>query len=1071
MITHKRSRVNGYVGTKFRVISLNSYFINWMQFSIRSFLIPVLCVVSAAGATNPVLEKQFTQTVQPFVTKYCVGCHSGKSPAASLDLKSFTSLDAVVQEYPRWVTVHDRLVAKEMPPKPIPAPPAADEQKVIDWIIAVRADELRRHAGDPGPVPVRRLSNSEYNYTIRDLTGVDMQLTKEFPSDPSNLAGFDNSGESLTMSSALLKKYLQAAREVGDRMVLVPDGIEFAPHPMLSETDRDKFPIQRIVNFYFSQPTDYADYFQAAWRYKYRVALGKPNATLSSTAADLKLSAKYLPMVWQLIEEPSAKASAEVGPIAKLQTMWRELPKPSDNQPDVLRAKCVEMRDWVKRIRLDTAMQFATPKVRGLPTAAQPLQNFKLRQFALHHRDSDPAALRNDTDPPPVVAPIPKFPGLHQDAAPHWAALMAKSRAADEDLVVPAAERAKYEASFSRFANVFPDVFFVSERGRYWPDNSEDKGRLLSAGYHNVMGYYRDDTALMELILDAKGQKELNRLWDEFEYISNYTARTFIQFYLNQSGAVYGKGAESGQELPAGHEVTEESIIMGIENVWLGKAEANPANDPLAPRAMREHFEGINKTLRDLEKTRAAAQPQQLDALLKFAAKAYRRPLTKVEREDLLAYYRKMREKDSLSHEDAIRDSIVNVLMSPHFLYRIDLLDGVSDAGGARLQRAALTAGGVHPLSSYAIANRLSYFLWSSMPDEELMRHAAIGDLQRPDVLLAQTRRMLKDERVHDFATEFAGNWLSFRQFETFNSVDKDRFPSFTNDLREAMYQEPIRFIEDLFQRNGSVLDMLYGKYTFVNQVLAKHYGMPEIKNAMGEKADNDTWVRIDDAASYDRGGLLPMAVFLTNSSPGLRTSPVKRGFWVVHKLLGEEIPPPPPVVPELPHDESKTDLPLREVLAQHRANPVCGGCHARFDVFGLALEGYGPIGESRTKDLAGRPVDTSATFPGGSQGTGLNGVESYIRERREKDFIDGMARKLLAYSLNRSLQLSDEALLDRMKSALIAKGNRIDAMIEAIVTSPQFLNKRASAPPAAKPVIQTGSVAQLNLKSKQEIQ
>ena len=146
----------------------------------------------------------------------------------------------------------------------------------------MRNEEIRKHAGDPGPVLARRLSNAEYNYTIRDLTGVDMQPTREFPVDPANQAGFDNSGESLTMSPALLNKYLQAAREVADHMVLTPDGFDFAPYPMLVETDRDQFAIQRIVDFYESQPTDYADYFEAAWRYKYRAALGKPNATLAT---------------------------------------------------------------------------------------------------------------------------------------------------------------------------------------------------------------------------------------------------------------------------------------------------------------------------------------------------------------------------------------------------------------------------------------------------------------------------------------------------------------------------------------------------------------------------------------------------------------------------------------------------------------------------------------------------------------------------------------------------------------------------------------------------------------------
>ena len=186
------------------------------------------------------------------------------------------------------------------------------------------------------------------------------------------------------------------------------------------------------------------------------------------------------------------------------------------------------------------------------------------------------------------------------------------------------------------------------------------------------------------------------------------------------------------------------------------------------------------------------------------------------------------------------------------------------------------------------------------MPDEELLARAAAGDLQKPEVLVAQARRMLKDERARGLATEFAGNWLDFRRFEEHNAVDRERFPSFNNELREAMFEEPVRFIEDVIRNDRSVLDLLYANHTFVNPVLAKHYGMPEVAG------DADRWVRVDDARQYGRGGLLPMAVFLTQNAPGLRTSPVKRGYWVVRRVLGETIPPPPATVPELPSDEAK---------------------------------------------------------------------------------------------------------------------------------------------------------------------
>jgi hypothetical protein len=201
--------------------------------------------------------------------------------------------------------------------------------------------------------------------------------------------------------------------------------------------------------------------------------------------------------------------------------------------------------------------------------------------------------------------------------------------------------------------------------------------------------------------------------------------------------------------------------------------------------------------------------------------------------------------------------------------------------------------------------------------------------------------------------------------------------------------------------------------------------------------------VRVDHAGQYGRGGLLPMAVFLTQNAPGLRTSPVKRGYWVVKRVLGEVIPPPPPNVPELPHDEAKMDLPLREMLVRHRANPSCAACHARFDSFGLAFEGYGPIGERRTQDLAGHPVDTLANFPGGAEGSGFEGVQAYIREHRQQDFIDNFSRKLLAYSLGRSLMLSDDPTVEKMKSNMAAKGYCFTSLVETIVTSPQFTSKR----------------------------
>ena len=986
----------------------------------RLVFVTVAAATVALAAPEPSLDRQFTQTVRPVLTQYCYGCHSGATPAAQFDLKAYDTIAPVIRDYPRWELVLTRLNANEMPPKQAPQPSAEARRHLVQWIQAVRAEEIRKSAGDPGPALNRRLSNAEYNCTIRDLTGVDLQPAREFPIDPANQAGFDNSGESLNMSPGLMAKYLEAARHVADHMVLKPDGFAFAPYPMLVETDRERYAIQRIVSFYDRQPTDFADYFEAAWRFRHRAALGQPHATLAAIAGERRLAPRYLAMIWQFLE-----SKEDAGPGAKLQAMWRALPAPDAHQPEIARPGCLTMRDYVRRIRRHTEWLFDAQTIAGMNANAQPFVMWRNREIAAHRRDFDRSALRVAGEPPAaelVVTRGPTFGNGEKINVANAIATYIKDRLEDPDLAVPAGERARYEAAFSRFSSVFPTGFYARERGRFYPIDTIDRERLLGAGFHNVMGYFRDDATLSDLILDDEGKKELDTLWQEFDFIADYTVRTWQQFLFAGGGA--GRMA-AGR--PSFNESIAEKTILNYRDEFLSRT-----SNPQAKEAVQVHFQTINSEIRWVEQARKEAEARHLDALLKFAARAYRRPLLGSEREDILGYYRQLREQSNLSHDDAMRASLVSLLVSPDFLYRSDLVD---PAFGGTAHKSS--PGNVRPLGAYALASRLSYFLWSSIPDGELLTHAASGDLDKPAVLAAQARRMLRDDRARGLALEFGGNWLDFRHFENLNTVDRDRFPSFNDQLRAAMFEEPVRFLSNLIHDDRPVLDMIYGNYTFVNPVLARHYGMPDVAGAA------DRWVRVDNANDYGRGGLLPMAVFLTQNAPGLRTSPVKRGYWVVRRVLGEVIPPPPAVVPELPHDESKTDLPLRDLLARHRENAVCAGCHARFDAFGLTFEGYGPVGERRSKDLAGRAVDVHAAFPGGSEGEGLAGLQSYIRTHRQQDFINNLTGKLLAYALGRSLLLSDEPLLEAMRSSLTAKGYKFSTLIEAIAGSPQFRNAR----------------------------
>jgi uncharacterized protein DUF1592/uncharacterized protein DUF1588/uncharacterized protein DUF1587/uncharacterized protein DUF1595/uncharacterized protein DUF1585/cytochrome c len=960
----------------------------------------------------PATADAFQTSIKPFLQTYCYACHGGSQPAAGFDLTAYASQDSVVGDQRRWNLVLARLKAGEMPPSQSrQQPTAAQRQSVIDWIDTVGAEDARRHPNDPGIVLARRLSNAEYDYTIHDLTGVDIRPTKEFPVDPANQAGFDNSGESLAMSPALVQKYLDAARRVADHVLFLPAGFSFAPYPVVTDEDRDKYAVNRIVDFYKRQPLDYADYFHAAWRFRHREALRRPEMTLADAARSAKVSAPYLNRVWAML----TARGEDAGPLAALQVRWRSLPPPVDHQePAGLRPAVEWMRDFVVGLRPRVAMSFDNLPARGIAAGSQSLVLWKDRQYAEHRTSCAGNALQLD---------------------------LSSYEATDAVLLAPAAEtaRARYEDAFSRFCALFPDRFYVSERGRMFLTNareiaSDAEGhRLLSAGFHSQMGYFRDDRPLYDLVLDASQQRQLDSLWRELDFITLAPVRQFKQFiwFERAEPPSFMASAQFNAFRSEDEDVTSDAKIAQLAEVYLAKARE--VTNEVAAGVVRDYFDRMNANVRALEQAKAAAERSHLDALVAFAGRAYRRPLTKAESDDLLGFYRSLRDQH-LSHEDAIRDALASVLMSPSFCYRVD---PASLAQTARRASAGQTAD-VAPLSDYALASRLSYFLWSSMPDEELLKHAAAGDLHRTEVLAAQARRMLQDGRARHLATEFAGNWLDIRRFEEHNAVDRERFPGFTNELREAMFEEPIRFVVDVIQRNGSVLDFLYGDYTFVNPVLARHYGMPE--PAPG------TWIRVDQAQKYARGGLLPMSVFLTKNAPGLRTSPVKRGYWIVHRLLGEYIPAPPPNVPVLPTDETKLgDLTLRETLAQHRANPACASCHAKFDSFGLAFEGYGPVGETRDRDLAGRPVETSATFPNGTSGSGLDGLRAFMRARGQSEFVDNLCRELLVYALGRSLLRSDEPLLTEMRKNLTGGDYRFGHLVQDIVASRQFLTKRAT--------------------------
>ena len=496
--------------------------------------------------------------------------------------------------------------------------------------------------------------------------------------------------------------------------------------------------------------------------------------------------------------------------------------------------------------------------------------------------------------------------------------------------------------------------------------------------------FHREDEPLTRLFLDDEQTQQLERLWQEHRFITKYPV---------------------------------------VENEYLPLFIGFVTQDQ--PKSLVKFFVDKRPTFKkwsdEFERDFEAAAPQQLEQLLGLAARAYRRPLLPTEADGLNALYQSLRKKD-VTHEEAFRSVVARVLMSPSFLLHLEH----SPPGKFAC-----------PIDDSELASRLSYFLWASMPDDELRRLAAAGRLHEPVVLAEQTKRMLKDDRVRALAIEFGTQWIHVRGFDELKEKNEKLFPTFEAKLREVIYEESILFFQDLFQNNRSVTQILDADYTFLNETLAKHYGIPGVSG--GE------WRRVEGVKKYGRGGVLGLASVQTKQAGASRTSPVLRGNWVVETLLGEKLPRPPADVPQLP--EAETDnggLTMRQLVEKHVSAAQCAVCHQRIDPFGFALEKYDPIGRLRDKDLGGLPVDSQAKLRDGTEFEGIEGLRNYLLTQKKDAIARLYCRRLLGYALGRSVTLSDQLLIDQMMTDMQKDGGVSNA-VSAIVQSKQFRMIRGS--------------------------
>jgi hypothetical protein len=491
--------------------------------------------------------------------------------------------------------------------------------------------------------------------------------------------------------------------------------------------------------------------------------------------------------------------------------------------------------------------------------------------------------------------------------------------------------------------------------------------------------YYREDGRLRDLMLDAAEAAELDRLWDELLYL-----------------------AQEPREL-----------VTAITQLY--QFATQDRSDLLEPIATLQGI--VQARAEAFERQLLDDEPRQLASVLAFVATAYRRPLATEEATQLHALYATLRE-EGLDHEAALRMLLARILVSPAFLYRLEVPGPGTTAG---------------PVSDLELASRLSYFLWSSAPDDRLRDLALAGRLHDDAVLAEETRRMLRDPKARRLAIEFGCHWLHIHGFDQLDEKSERHFPTFAG-LRDDMYEEAIRVLTELFQENRSLLSLVDGDATFLNAELAAHYGIPEV--------EGPEWRRVTGVRAQGRGGILGLSATLAKHAGASRTSPILRGTWLSEVLLGEKLPKPPKDVPPLA--ETVTEgLTERQMTELHSREPACAKCHVRVDPFGFALEAFDAIGRYRTQDAAGLPIDTRTTLPDGTAIRGAEELRHYLVTTRRDAFVRQFTKKLLGYALGRATRLSDEPFLNELQTRLAANDHRVETAVLAIVHSPQFRNIR----------------------------
>ena len=1021
-----------------------------------------VCLLAALSTASVSKAEVITfARAQELIKTYCIECHNPAEKKGGLDLAILETEadfleDSHLLEDLEWVVAE-----KEMPVPSAPKQPTSEErEELVLWLQQELMKIQNAMPNDPGRVIMPRISSKEFDYFIEDLTGFDYNLSQYLTADTSGGEGFYNVGASQNLSIGQFESFMSVGKMLVGHSRWVPgNGIWWmnAPDdPLEKDSDlpgylRDKWyqwhqsAIESIVSQHLRDirsETPFRGlgaYLEAAWQYRHQRQIGMSGSTVAEIAASYNppLFVSSLEKLVAVLEGDAPEAAKRVlvenKIMARLLKGWQDLPAPRGSDPHGVRGELknllaeyrgsAEFNDWgsdwnESGIEIEPADRPSMQQRRGFFHQGR-------GTFAIDLTKLGPDGLY-------LAASGRNFPGF-DDPDVVWTDGKVKMEDGRElpweevftDIVDEDRQRVRFDGNRIHAETPGYLQLKVPQGARsldvvatYAPDQKGMgplRAKPASKAPEDYTSAFAERKVIGQKLDEPESIREALRDIHETLYFDSHH-RNLFNFDNND---VFVDATDEVLDYVG---LDERPSPEDRDQRWTSLWSITPDEVRLlAPDRMRNRGQAI---WTNLAQAASANRDPNLDQrelareeLRQFAQAAWRGPLAETEIEALMFIFENEINQGQ-STESAVETAMRAVMIAPRFLYRFTESEGSADP---------------YLLEGREIAVRLASVLWSGLPDNELYILGERGMLTDPKVIREQIDRMLEDPRADRFIEEFFGRWLHFAEFESFSGPDQEKFTEWTPQLAQDMHQEAHLFIKHLLKEDRPLTDLFFADYTFLNERLAKHYGISGVDGSR---------MRLVELEDSRRGGILGMGAFLTITSTPLRTSPVHRGLWIYEDILDMPVPEPPPV-PLLSDDGVDAEgRGLVEQLRQHRDNPACYSCHDRFDPMGVALENFDPIGRHRTRIEGKAAVISKGEFRSGESIDGISGLKQFLKSR-EDGLLEAYATKLLGYSIGRSVLPTDKPTLEAMITEMREANLSPRAAIHTALTSPQFLYRR----------------------------